>query len=67
GSAAIERFLGPGTLEGRVGTIFDVGGAKVVPLPHPSGANLWLNRPESQTLLRHATEHVRHLRGALGP
>lgn len=30
------------------------GGRFVVPLPHPSGASLWPNRPENQTLIRRA-------------
>jgi hypothetical protein len=30
--------------------------------PHPSGANLWLNRPGSQVLLRQALAILRDLR-----
>jgi uracil-DNA glycosylase len=42
GQMAIARFLGPGTLESRVGQKF---GARpvMVPLPHPSGQSRWLN------------------------
>lgn len=62
GGAAIEHFLGPGTLEERVGRTFIADGRVVVPLPHPSGANLWLNQPRSRALLREALEAVRALR-----
>jgi hypothetical protein len=30
-----------------------------VPLPHPSGASLWLNKPEHQALVQRAIEHLR--------
>ncbi len=66
GGAAIRRLLGPGPLDDRVGERFRVDGRVVVPLPHPSGANLWLNRPESQALLRRALDGLRELRKAEG-
>jgi uracil-DNA glycosylase len=62
GGAAITRFLGSGPLDARVGQAFHAGGRTVVPLPHPSGANLWLNRPESQARLRQAQALLRNLR-----
>ncbi len=62
GGAAIARFLGSGPLDARVGQAFHVGDRTVVPLPHPSGANLWLNRPESQARLRQAQALLRNLR-----
>ena len=34
-------------------------GRRIVPLPHPSGASLWLNRPENRALVDRALEHVR--------
>jgi uracil-DNA glycosylase len=42
GQLAIARFLGPGSLEDRVGKKF---GDKpvTIPLPHPSGQSRWLN------------------------
>lgn len=42
GQLAITRFLGPGSLEERVGRTF---GSRpvMVPLPHPSGQSRWLN------------------------
>jgi len=66
GRAAIHRFLGPGSLDGLVGEAFDIDGRTVVPLPHPSGANLWLNRPASQALLGRALVRLRGLRSTVG-
>jgi uracil-DNA glycosylase len=37
-------------------------GRFVVPLPHPSGASLWPNKPENQALIRRATELLAVLR-----
>jgi uracil-DNA glycosylase len=36
--------------------------ARLVPLPHPSGASLWPNRPEHQALVRQALDHLARLR-----
>jgi len=33
--------------------------ARLVPLPHPSGASQWYNRPENQALVREAIDHLR--------
>jgi uracil-DNA glycosylase family 4 len=64
GRAAIGRFLGSSLLAERVGRAFHVDGRTIVPLPHPSGANLWLNRPENQEHLQRALDWVRRLRDA---
>lgn len=37
-------------------------GRFVVPLPHPSGASLWPNRPENQALISRAMALLRHIR-----
>ncbi len=42
GQMAINRFLGPGSLEDRVGKRFG-DRPVIVPLPHPSGQSRWLN------------------------
>jgi uracil-DNA glycosylase len=42
GQLAIRRFLGPGSLEERVGRTFGEE-RLVIPLPHPSGQSRWLN------------------------
>jgi uracil-DNA glycosylase len=49
GSLAVRRFLGAVSLAEVVGRVITDGeGRQIVPLPHPSGASLWLNRPEHQ-------------------
>jgi uracil-DNA glycosylase len=61
GQMAIERFLGPGRLEERVGRRF---GDKpvVVPLPHPSGQSRWLNDFANRERLASALAVVDDLR-----
>lgn len=61
GQMAIARFLGPGTLEERVGKSF---GTKpvLVPLPHPSGQSRWLNDPANRDRLTSALELIGRLR-----
>jgi len=55
GGLAIETVLGRKIrLEEAVGHTFKVGGRLVLPLPHPSGASLWLNQPENQARLARA-------------
>jgi uracil-DNA glycosylase len=60
GGLAIETLLGRKlTLAEAVGHVFDVDGRKVLPLPHPSGASLWPNRPENQARLERALALLR--------
>ncbi len=62
GGLAIRRFLGPVKLAQVVGQVTqDETGCWIVPLPHPSGASLWLNRPENQERVTHALAHLRRL------
>lgn len=62
GQLAISRFLGPGSLEERVGLAF--GSAPVVvPLPHPSGQSRWLNDRANQDRLERALSLISELRG----
>lgn len=42
------------------------GGRFVVPLPHPSGASLWPNKPENQALIRRAMALLGEIRVACG-
>ncbi len=51
GGLAIRRLLGAGPLAEAVGRRFELGGAVVVPLPHPSGASSWHNAPAHRALL----------------
>ena len=55
GGLAIETLLGQKLrLDEAVGRVFEIDGRLVLPLPHPSGASLWPNRPENQALIRQA-------------
>ena len=54
GGMAISAFLGPRKLEEVIGTSFERNGARILPLPHPSGVSRWLNDPEHQALLTQA-------------
>ena len=62
GRVAIHRFLGEGKLTDLIGKVFERGGRTVLPFPHPSGANVWLNRPESKRLIAAALGHLRGLK-----
>lgn len=67
GGLAVRRFLGPVRLAAVVGECLrDEEGRWIVPLPHPSGASLWLNRPENRDRVARAIGHLRRLRGELG-
>jgi len=62
GRVAINRFLGKGKLTDLIGNLFERDGRVVLPLPHPSGANVWLNRPESKRLLEAFLGHLKQLK-----
>jgi uracil-DNA glycosylase len=66
GQMAINRFLGPGSLEGRIGKRFG-DRPVVVPLPHPSGTSRWLNDPENRARLVLALELIADLRRLHAP
>ena len=62
GGLAIRRFLGRVKLADVVGTAGqDIDGRWIVPLPHPSGASLWLNDPGNQARVRRALGHIQRL------
>jgi uracil-DNA glycosylase len=52
GGMAIEHFLGKQPLDAVVGTMPEVDGRLVLPLPHPSGVSRWLNDPDHQRLVQ---------------
>jgi uracil-DNA glycosylase len=54
GGMAIEAFLGPQRLDDVIGRSFEQSGARILPLPHPSGVSRWLNEPAHQALLAQA-------------
>lgn len=66
GAIAVRRFVGPVKLGSVVGQVYRRDERWVIPLPHPSGANLWLNRPEHQELVRQALAHIAHQSVLLG-
>jgi uracil-DNA glycosylase len=67
GRLAIELFYGRGfKLADVVGTCSrDDQGRQIVPLPHPSGASLWLNRPKHQAQVEQALVILRQLKEEL--
>lgn len=66
GSLAARRFLGKVRLSDVVGTVAQGSeGHLIVPLPHPSGVNLWLNRRENQERVTEALANLQRLRQEL--
>lgn len=62
GSLSVRRFVGRVRLSDVVGEVIEKDGRTIVPLPHPSGVNLWLNRPENQDRVKRALCQLRELR-----
>jgi uracil-DNA glycosylase family 4 len=58
GGLAIKRLLGIESLAECIGRRFERHGAAVVPLPHPSGVNIWLNSRENRALVAAAVELI---------
>jgi uracil-DNA glycosylase len=65
GGLAAKWILGRSSLDACVGRRFHVDDAAVVPLPHPSGRNLWLNSAANRALLAQAVELIREELAAL--
>jgi uracil-DNA glycosylase len=59
GGLAIKRLLGLSGLASSIGRRYELDGATVVPLPHPSGASGWLNAPDNRELTARAAAIVR--------
>ena len=59
GGLALRRLLGVPSLTPSVGNRYELAGAPVVPLPHPSGASGWLNDRANRRRLDAATTLVR--------
>jgi uracil-DNA glycosylase len=62
GGMAIEQFVGKGSLDRLVGTVAEIDGRLVLPLPHPSGVSRWLNDPAHQRLVDTALERLGEIR-----
>jgi uracil-DNA glycosylase len=59
GGLALRRLLGLTSLTHAIGERYELNGASVVPLPHPSGASGWLNVPANRERLAAAAALVR--------
>jgi uracil-DNA glycosylase len=66
GQLAIDRFIGPGRLEDRVGKVFG-SDPEVLPLPHPSGQSRWLNAHENRARLAAALALLSEARMRVAP
>ena len=58
GGLAIKRLLGRSGLAESIGVRFELGEAAAVPLPHPSGVNIWLNSRENRALVERAVDLI---------
>jgi len=59
GGLAIRRLLGISGLAECIGRRYELDGAAVIPLPHPSGASSWLNSPANREVTMRAAALVR--------
>ena len=59
GGLALRALLGRTQLTECIGERFELDGATVIPLPHPSGASSWPNVPANRGLLEKALGLVR--------
>jgi uracil-DNA glycosylase len=59
GGLALRSLLGIGSLTGAIGKSYELDGAVVIPLPHPSGASGWLNDTQNRARLGKALTHAR--------
>jgi uracil-DNA glycosylase len=59
GGLAIRRLMRITGLAECVGRRYELNGAAVIPLPHPSGASGWLNASANRELTEHAAALVR--------
>jgi uracil-DNA glycosylase len=59
GGLAVKHLVGRSSLADCIGTRFQRDGAAVIPLPHPSGVNIWLNAPENRALVARAVDLIR--------
>ena len=59
GGLGVKALLGISGLADCIGRTYELDGATVVPLPHPSGASGWLNSPANRELTAKAAALVR--------
>ncbi len=66
GKMAIDRFFGRGRkLVDLIGNRFQLAGRIVIPLPHPSGASAWIQKPDHRVLIQQALAQLSHTRQEL--
>lgn len=66
GKMAIDRFFGRGRkLVDLIGNRFQLEGRIVIPLPHPSGASAWIQKPDHQALIRQAIAQLQQVKKEL--
>jgi uracil-DNA glycosylase len=66
GGLSARRLLGVAPLAPAIGRRFELNGAVVIPLPHPSGTSRWLNDPANRARLDQALDVVREELTRLG-
>ena len=67
GRLAIGLFFdGKLPLDRIIGTQLEQPGRVIIPLPHPSGASTWTQKPENRALVKQAIKLIRRQREALG-
>ncbi len=63
GKMAIDRFFGRGRkLVDLIGNRFQLDGRIVIPLPHPSGASAWIQKPDHRVLIQQALAQLSQVR-----
>ncbi len=67
GRLAIGLFFDAGlTLDRIIGAQLEQSGRVIIPLPHPSGASTWTQKPANRALVKKAIALIRRQREALG-
>ena len=66
GGLAARRMIGAKSISDVVGTVHDRDGARLIPLPHPSGASSWLNDPANRARVAEAVVLIKDALATLG-
>jgi len=61
GSLAIKALLPEKRITEIIGKVFNQKDYLIIPLPHPSGANVWLNKKENQKKLKKALKELKKI------